>query len=425
MSNSPPPSSAEIANEALKRIAILCTQHMDRDCNHRMALDAARQIANDVLDVAQGALLWRVPRLVGDALSLSRWNYFDNEEDAGCEAQALGTDYEEVRIVLEAAQPLSAVAQPAPKYDLRAFARFLYEHCALDPDKAGDVAATILSEYTVWPDDSAAQPPAAPVDLTDPVVVHANMLRGTIAKPTWEQIKHLYPEQFQSSAASERTEVSIVPMALSDGRTDYFVSIKVGERVVTPHVFREEFKAAYHVALYDWLLNGAGEEPDCIEFGPDDWPARVPRLSAATEREVIAQALCGADGNGFLQDCTDIQVSAYMLRADAVISVQPQGAPLTEACGDCQNTGWCHGQGWCQKAGTLSPLPRPAPQDARKAAIEECAALMQRWSSEAAEFADSDRCRLQANLCRNAAQAIRNLASLALSRPHQPGESRD
>lgn len=49
----------------------------------------------------------------------------------------------------------------------------------------------------------AAQPPAAPVDLTDPVVVHVNMLRGTIAKPTWEHIKHLYPEQFQSSAGNE------------------------------------------------------------------------------------------------------------------------------------------------------------------------------------------------------------------------------
>ena len=29
-------------------------------------------------------------------------------------------------------------------------------------------------------------------DLTDPVVVHANMLRGTIAKPTLDQIIHLY-----------------------------------------------------------------------------------------------------------------------------------------------------------------------------------------------------------------------------------------
>jgi hypothetical protein len=64
-------------------------------------------------------------------------------------------------------------------------------------------------------------------------------------------------------------------MALSDGRTDYFVQIKVGDRAVTPHVFREEYKSAYHVALYDWLLNGKGEEPDCVEFGPDDWPGLV------------------------------------------------------------------------------------------------------------------------------------------------------
>ncbi len=69
--------------------------------------------------------------------------------------------------------------------------------------------------------------------------------------------------------------VSIKPMKLSDDRCDYFVSIKVGDREVTPHVFREEYKAAYHVALYDWLLNGSGEEPDVLEFLPKDWPAKV------------------------------------------------------------------------------------------------------------------------------------------------------
>ena len=30
--------------------------------------------------------------------------------------------------------------------------------------------------------------------LRDPNVIHQNMLRGTIAKPTREQILHLYPE---------------------------------------------------------------------------------------------------------------------------------------------------------------------------------------------------------------------------------------
>lgn len=76
--------------------------------------------------------------------------------------------------------------------------------------------------------------------------------------------------------------VSTKPMSLSDGRTDYFVSIKVADREVTPHVFREEYKAAYHVALYDWLLNGAGEEPCPVDFGPKDWPAQ----SSTDSREV-------------------------------------------------------------------------------------------------------------------------------------------
>ena len=45
----------------------------------------------------------------------------------------------------------------------------------------------------------------APVsaDLSDPVAVHANMLRGTIAKPTPEQIKHLYPDLFAPVSAGK------------------------------------------------------------------------------------------------------------------------------------------------------------------------------------------------------------------------------
>jgi hypothetical protein len=50
---------------------------------------------------------------------------------------------------------------------------------AIRPDVAGDVQA------------------ARTTDLTDPVVVHANMLRGTIAKPTWANIQHLYAEEFE------------------------------------------------------------------------------------------------------------------------------------------------------------------------------------------------------------------------------------
>jgi hypothetical protein len=66
--------------------------------------------------------------------------------------------------------------------------------------------------------------------------------------------------------------VSIKKMRKSGDEADYFVSIRVGDRDVTPHRFTEEYKAAYHVALYDWLLNG-GDEPDLMAFGPEDWPA--------------------------------------------------------------------------------------------------------------------------------------------------------
>lgn len=36
--------------------------------------------------------------------------------------------------------------------------------------------------------------------LKDPIAVHVNMLRGSIAKPTWSNIKHLYPEEFTDLA---------------------------------------------------------------------------------------------------------------------------------------------------------------------------------------------------------------------------------
>ncbi len=32
---------------ALEKIAVVCTNNMDRSCDHRMALDFVRQVAND------------------------------------------------------------------------------------------------------------------------------------------------------------------------------------------------------------------------------------------------------------------------------------------------------------------------------------------------------------------------------------------
>jgi hypothetical protein len=62
--------------------------------------------------------------------------------------------------------------------------------------------------------------------------------------------------------------VRVKTMRLSDGRSDYFVSIKVGDKEITPFVFKEEYKAAYEAASFDWLLNGA-DEPNILDYGPD------------------------------------------------------------------------------------------------------------------------------------------------------------
>ncbi len=88
-----------------------------------------------------------------------------------------------------------------------------------------------------------------------------------------------------SAHPAQRPVVSVQRMELSGDRTDYFVSIKVGDREVTPHVFREEYKAAYHVALYDWLLNGTGTEPDVVKFNPEDFPAQ--RVSAHPSQGLV------------------------------------------------------------------------------------------------------------------------------------------
>ena len=86
---------------------------------------------------------------------------------------------------------------------------------------------------------------------------------------------------------AEAAYVSVREMKLSPGadgepRSDFFVSIKVGDREVTPHMFRERFKSEYHVALYDWLLNG-GDEPELMAFSENEWPARKlgPELAAS------------------------------------------------------------------------------------------------------------------------------------------------
>lgn len=52
-------------------------------------------------------------------------------------------------------------------------------------DRDADAIAALRAENEALKADFAK--------LADPVAVHINMLRGNIAKPSWRQIKHIYP----------------------------------------------------------------------------------------------------------------------------------------------------------------------------------------------------------------------------------------
>ena len=67
-------------------------------------------------------------------------------------------------------------------------------------------------------------------DFADPVTVHANMLRGTIAKPTLEQIIHLYGVDaltkalapvIVKEAAPYMTDLMVDPEAIPDMEMEY------------------------------------------------------------------------------------------------------------------------------------------------------------------------------------------------------------
>lgn len=121
--------------------------------------------------------------------------------------------------------------------------------------------------------------------------------------------------------------VDIQTMSLSGDRKDYFVRITVGDKSVTPHVFREKFKAEYHVQLYNWLFTGEGEEPEVMAFGPGDWPARTlsPQekitevLEEARSEIVLAIAFLARDFNSDRLPITAEQLIPRLVNVDAAI----------------------------------------------------------------------------------------------------------
>jgi hypothetical protein len=95
-----------------------------------------------------------------------------------------------------------------------------------------------------------------------------------------------------SSERSGREAVvcSVKTMKLSDGREDHYVSIRVGDREITPYKFTIKGRAEYEVAELNWLLNGA-EKPDIL-----DWLDRTRDPNAPTEAAI--RNLAGTKTNG-------------------------------------------------------------------------------------------------------------------------------
>lgn len=61
--------------------------------------------------------------------------------------------------------------------------------------------------------------------------------------------------------------VSVKEMKTSAG-SDYFVHIRVADREITPHVFKQRWQAEYEVDHWKWLL-GQGDRPDIMDYGPE------------------------------------------------------------------------------------------------------------------------------------------------------------
>lgn len=69
-----------------------------------------------------------------------------------------------------------------------------------------------------------------------------------------------------------RNEVDIqcftAEMKTSAG-SDYYVTVRCGDRELTPHMFKIKGRADYEVAEWLWLFNG-GEKPDIMAYDCDD-----------------------------------------------------------------------------------------------------------------------------------------------------------
>lgn len=108
---------------------------------------------------------------------------------------------------------------------------------------------------------------------------------------------------------SEIPICDVAEMRLSGDRCDYFVRIRVGDREITPHVFRERWKAEYEVAEWQWLLNG-GEKPDLMDFGPRSHSEASDAEEVKARRSKALDELGELDGQLLASEPSEKGVSA-------------------------------------------------------------------------------------------------------------------
>jgi hypothetical protein len=92
-------------------------------------------------------------------------------------------------------------------------------------------------------------------------------LGHSIAQEARDEAKAVLAVLNEPQTAPKPVGISIKPMALSDGSTDYYVALTVGKREITPYKFKEEWQAQYEADSFRWLFLGA-PKPDLLAYGP-------------------------------------------------------------------------------------------------------------------------------------------------------------
>lgn len=75
----------------------------------------------------------------------------------------------------------------------------------------------------------------------------------------------------QSTGQGAGISVDVATMRASNG-TDYYVRIACDGREVTPHCFKERWKAEYEAAHYAWIFGLRADEPSILAFDPESHP---------------------------------------------------------------------------------------------------------------------------------------------------------